>query len=317
MGLKLYNIDSFTKSAIATLVIGDQYFSNWELFAFPSWMRYCEKHKLGLIAITDRVPMEPGAGPDHIMWQKFLIGKYIFNEIGFRGNVCYLDSDFLINPNSPNVFDELDPKSVGLVSLRKRLPYPIDLVLKRLAFFRHTYLSKDYPLDSYLFASVADVFKYHKLDIKTDDFACAGLILFNVDEHAQFFDQVYRKYSTDEQALDGGSDQVHMNYEIQKNCAITWLDYRFQALWIYEMPWKFPFLYEPDYFNDQRLVSSCIASSLYTNYFLHFAGYWEGNMWKTTGILQSNDQFEIQQELWNYYSVKCSGQPQGIIRPKS
>ena len=311
----MYNFDMFTKSAIATLVIGDDYFSNWELYALPSWIRYCEKHKLGLIAVTDRVPVEHGAGPHHIMWQKFLIGKHILNEIGFRGNICYIDSDFLINPNSPDVFDKFDTKTVGIVSQRKRLPYPHHMVLKRLAFLRHTYLSKDYPLDSYLFASVDDIFKDHKLDINTDDVACAGLILFNIDVYAQFFDQAYHKYSWDEETLDGGSDNVHMNYEIQKNCAVSWLDYRFQALWTYEMSWKFPFLYEPEYFNDPKIVSSCIISSLYTNYFLHFAGYWEGHMWKNAGILQSKDQFEIQQELWNYYSVQCSGRPKGIIRP--
>ena len=40
-----------------------------------------------------------------------------------------------------------------------------------------------------------------------------------------------------------GGEQTHVNYEFFKTKKIKILDYKFQAIWIYEMAEKFPFLY--------------------------------------------------------------------------
>ena len=125
----------------------------------------------------------------------------------------------------------------------------------------------------------------------------------------------YTKHNSDVKTLDGGTEQVHLNYEIQNWGKVTWLDYRYQALWIYEMAWNYPFLYHCGR-KDQQLIKQCIEASLFTNYFLHFAGAWEGNMWQIDGILQSEESRRVLEDFSEYEKMPLTGEPKGIIKPK-
>ena len=97
-------------------------------------------------------------------------------------NVLYLDSDILISPLAPNLFHDFDPLSIAVVSLCNNLPQPRDLTLRRLAFLRHTHLSRS-PLDSALFMSLPDVFKYHSLPREMISFVLACLPLISINMH--------------------------------------------------------------------------------------------------------------------------------------
>ena len=125
----------------------------------------------------------------------------------------------------------------------------------------------------------------------------------------------FKKYGKNVYSITGGGEEAHFNYELQNWGNISWLDYRFQALWIYEMAWKYPFLY--DYgCNDNELIKKCVEASLFTNYFLHFAGSWyESEMWKNERI--ANGEFlEEFEQFDNYMKRPVSGKPKGQIKPK-
>ena len=173
-------------------------------------------------------------------------------------------------------------------------------------------MDNKYPLDSYLFASIENIFKLHNL-IPMSNFACTGLFVFNSKHHSDLMYEWYMKYPSNFETIDGGTEEVHLNYEIQNYGKIDWLDYKFQALWIYEMPNKFPFLYEK--INDSDLVKLCIQSSLCSNYFLHFAGRWEGDMWKDVNILSKDFQEIYLSEFSHYLKNESTGIPVGIIKP--
>jgi hypothetical protein len=116
--------------------------------------------------------------------------------------------------------------------------------------------------------SLEQLYGYHKLPVQPDE-ACMGLIVFNAHAHSTLMRSWFDKYDRNVESVTNGGDQTHFNYEIKNWGNVSWLDYRYQAIWPYEMAWKYPFLYDFGR-KDQRLIGKCIEAALYQNYFLHF-----------------------------------------------
>jgi hypothetical protein len=96
---------------------------------------------------------------------------------------------------------------------------------------------------------------------------------------------------------------------------VTWLDYRFQAIWAFEMAWRYPFLYEQKADND-GLVRSCIEAALIQNHFLHFAGSWhESAMWKQGVPFEGKSRQQTIEAYRAYLEMPVTGEPKGMIRP--
>lgn len=300
---------------IATIAIGGDFFETWLQYAYPTWKSYCERHQLGLVVFTSHIDPQDDKRPQ---WQKLLIGSKIKSEMPFVQNICHLDTDILISPLAPNIFDNYQPLNIGLISQKNNLPYPdLESVLRRIAFLRHNCYSQTYPLDSFLFASISDVFALLGLPPHLD-FACTGVFVFNVQNHSQLLDQWFHKYdATIVDKAGRGAEETYLNHELQSWGSIQWLDYRFQALWIYEMAWKYPFLYNNGR-SDKKWQKSCIEASLFTNYFLHFAGAWhESHIWKETQILNDASQITFFNQFRDYLSIPVTGKPKGEIVPNS
>ena len=82
------------------------------------------------------------------------------------------------------------------------------------------------------------------------------------------------------------------------------------------MSFKFPFLYDTNFKTDE-LAIKCIESSLFTNYFLHFAGSWyESDMWSYGDKIIKNEVETLFNEFYNYEKTTLTGLPKGIIKPK-
>ncbi len=304
-----------SRNLIATIAIGDAYFSDWEKYASSGWVEYCERNGLGLVVFDQELISSEKKEWKKATWQKMLIGEILIKSGIDANNVCYLDSDILINPTAPNIFDNHDATTIGLTSIRKNLPFPLDEVQRRLAFLRHTCYDASYPLDSALFMSLEQLYSYHGLAVQSDE-ACMGLILFNAKNHTLLMRGWFDKYDRNVQSVTNGGDQTHVNYEIQRWGKISWLDYRFQAIWPYEMAWKYPFLY--DYGReDETLIRKCIEATLYQNHFLHFAGRWnESQMWKLGGFFENERDSVVLQAYRQYRNMPVTGAPRGIIFPK-
>lgn len=306
-----------TKSSnvLATIAIGEQCYQNWEKYAFPTWKQYCERHGLGIVVFDSDLISKTDPTWKKPTWQKLLIGNAFKKQFHSVSNVCYLDTDILVNPTAPNVFDAYDFNTIGLVSVRNHLPYPYENVLRRIAFLRNKYYDSNYPLDSSLFISLDDLYRFHGLPIQNDE-VCAGFFVFNVKLHSDFLGSIFAKYAQNVKSITGGGDQTHFNYEIQHGGKLTWLDYRFQALWTYEMAWKYPFLYDVEQANNE-LIRECIEASLFTNYFLHFAGSWhESEMWKVGGVLEGEKVQKRFEAFAEYLKAPVTGLPVGQVKPK-
>lgn len=304
-----------SKNIIITIAIGEKYLNSWSEYSSFSWRDYCTKYDLGLIVLDEEMLDKNDKFWKKATWQKMLIGTYLYDQNIEVNNICYLDTDFLINRFSPNIFENYQNDKIGLVSQINNLPYNELDVKKRIAFFRHHFYDKNYPLDSALFMSLDQIFSYHNLNVQ-NDYACAGLILFNQKNHTDVMKKWFYKYEKNIESITGGGDECHFNFEVQNWGNIQWLEYKFQALWTYEMAWKYPFLYDNSKMTPQDYIR-CIESSLFTNYFLHFAGSWhESDMWKFGANLNSEFYLNYLEKFDDYSKTKLSGLPKGVIKPK-
>jgi hypothetical protein len=247
-------------------------------------------------------------------WQKYLIGSILMVSVPTVRRVAYLDTDILINPASPNVFGVVDDSRIGVVSKRHNLPYPRDVVLRRIAFLRNRHFSERYPLDSNLFASTRQLFASIGLTSFEDDF-CAGMFVFAQTAHAVMLKKFFYAVDAAVESPTGGGDQLHFNHFVQSATLQHWLPYEFQALWTHEMAWKFPFLYTLDR-KDDELVRRCIEASLSTNYFLHFAGSWyESEMWSQVKVLTDPEVLDRWERFAEYLERPVTGKFVGPVKP--
>lgn len=302
-------------NVLATIAIGEQYLQPFMKYAYHTWEMYCRRHDLGLILFDEDL-----ISPDHpkwkkANWQKYLIPSAIVDAGLAVNNVCHLDTDILVSPLAPNIFDSYDNKKIGLISKRTGLPSRHLELCRRLAFARNRHYSSEYPLDSSLFISLADLYASIGVPAQYDE-ACSGVFLFNVQTHKELFSEFFRKFEKIVLSPTSGGDQTHFNYLVQSKDLQQWLDYRFQALWIYEMAWKYPFLYSK-YRVDLAVIRECIEASLFSNYFLHFAGSWyESDMWEQVKVLDTPESLAMFEAFDEYMKTPVYGKPLGAIKPK-
>jgi hypothetical protein len=306
-----------SKNILTVIALGEDFYLDWYKYAFPSWEKYCKCHGLGLVVFNKDLISVKDKLWKKATWQKLLIAEALKNSSLSVENVCNLDADILINYKAPNIFDDYKPDTIGLVSMFKNLPFSLDEARRKVSFLRHRYYDEKYPLDSSIFMTLEQIYSNNNLPLQ-DNYACSGLIMFNVDNHADLMLNWFNKYDKNVLSLTFGEQQLSdpvFNYEIQNWGNITWLDYKFQALWNFEMAIKYPFLYSYGS-NKKDLIRECIEASLMTNYFLHFAGLWhESDMYEVGGVLGSEKKQREIEDYYDYLETPVTGVSKGVIRP--
>ena len=292
---------------LLSILIGSKIKKEWEKFSKRLAIEYCKKNKIGLIIIYKNLVTTSGYYSQPV-FNKYLFAEYLRKNLKFVNNVCYLDHDILCNPLSPNIFNNHKKGKFSVVSKYKNTPYwQTENYLKRkAAFMRKAYYQKTFPLDSALTISRKQTYNYHNWADQGDYF-CSGLLMFNVKEKSKFIENIYKKYKKKNlKTLTTGEEPI-MNYEILKSQKVNWLDYKFQALWMYEMNSKYPFLYK--YNTNDKVILDCIEHSLSENYFLHFSGKWpEGQMWKNKNIFRKNT-VKFYEKFYNFLKKKLKSKP--------
>ncbi len=299
------------KNYIVVITIGNRYYKKWQKKICPIIKNYCESNKIGLIAITNNLIDKSSEFFKKPQWQKLLVGQYLLNNRVNFENICIIDGDILINPFSPNIFNYHKKNKISVVSSRFNMPYDWQSSTRKISFYRKKFYSKKYALNSAINMTIKDLFKYHKLK-HFDNFFCAGMYMFNKN-FSKFMEKVFFKYKNNVKSITNGGDQTHVNYEFQSTKKINWLDYKFQALWNYEMANYYPFLY---YNKDKKLIQNCIESSLSNNYFLHFAGSsFESDMIDSYNIkFLKNKLFFL--GLNKYLKKNFTAKASGFFKPK-
>ena len=311
--MKIFRHPKKHKNYIVTVAIGEIHFKEFSEYVLDSWKLYCQIHDLGLIVFLDELIDKKDPYWKKFNWHKLLIGEELEKVIPKQSNICYLDTDILINPNSPNIFDFHDINKISIVSQEKNLPFDLNETRKNVSFFRHFYYSKSYPLNSSIFLTPKEMFEFHNKSFIKDNYTCSGLFVFNLGNFGEFFRKIFFKYSSETKTLSGG-EQFYFNYELFKLDKINWIEYRFQALWVFEMAARYQYLYYSKPISKKE-IKEAIQSSLLSNYFLHFAGSWyESEMYHDKSIID-NKFLKICKELSNYKNQEINYKSHGIIKP--
>lgn len=299
------------KNYIVTIAIGEKYLVDWEQFALPFWTNYCKKYGLGLIAICKDLIAPNDIAWKKATWQKFLIGEYIKRYYPHIERVCYLDTDILISPLAPNVFDFHKNGSMSLVSLFHQLPYNKTTTLEKLTWYRNQNSKGRYPLDSAIYMGITDLFNYHGFTPQKD-FACAGMFIMETSVHSKTMHEYFLTIDSSVHTITNGGDQTHFNFLAQSSFLINWLTYKFQSIWSYEAANYYPYVFY-DRYSDHTYLS--IQNALMNNYFLHFAGSWsECQQWKDPKVLEESVIFEHVSNLIEYQNKTLkSGKPVGYV----
>jgi len=301
-----------TDDYIVTIAIGDQYYSDWEKFSSSFWLDYCKKFNLGLLIIHADIIDQSNTHWKKATWQKFLLGEYMQLYFPNIKRICYLDTDILISPLAPNIFDFHQDGCMSLVSLFNGLPYDRFETIEKLTWLRNQSSEGKYPLDSAIYMSIADLYDYHNLPAQ-NDYACAGMFIMEVAIHSKVMNQFFFEIDKNISTITNGGDQTHFNFMAQNNFTINWLPYKFQSIWSYEAANYYPSVFF-DQYSDISYLS--IQNSLVNKYFLHFAGGWnECQQWKDHRIAQEAILLGNISSLIAYqnYGTK-SGRPVGHVK---
>lgn len=306
------NVNDETVNVLLTTAIGKTYFDDWRAHSLPSWRKYAEKFNLGILCVSEDLIDTKDPYYKNGSWQKLIAPDAVLAKFPKLKRFCLLDTDIQIGPFAPSVFDEAPTGVYSVVSQLTGLPFPLGEVLRRMAYFRNHFYSNEYPLDSFLLGDVFDEFRDLGLPPPPDYF-CAGLIVMDSEHSAQMKNWFYE---VGESQNFHGWEQTHLNHWIQ-NEGHHWLPYEYQALWNYEMAWKYPSLYSLALDTSKsELVRECVEGSLWNNYFLHFAGSWyESLAWRIESSITQSRIAELSDAMQAFRSFPVTGKKLGQVFP--
>jgi hypothetical protein len=295
---------------IATLAIGDSYLKCYERYVLPFALDYCKRNRLGLVALVgDADSNYPEAvSLKKKNWQKLLIPTALCTHLGKEVEVAYYDADVLLNPYGKNVFCFSNKASLGLTKQSSGAPYDDHLSKRIISFYRNKYYSDSYPLDSSIFMSTEEIYRYHNLPVH-DDYSCTGFFVSHDSTTAHKLSQIYELYDCSVGGLTDGGDEPFLNHEFRNRFQICYLDYEFQAIWTWEMASRYRHLFlnpEPT-----QESSNCISSALLSVTALHFAGSWPDAQLYKDEFIYAKVGASANKEFFDYLNKPVWGVPKG------
>lgn len=264
------------KKAIVTLTIGKKYIRNFRRFCDGPWKAYAQKHSLDLIVLTDSLDSTSRAQSRSPAWQKCLILSQ--REIQKYDQVAWVDSDILINPRSPNIFDNVPIEMIGAVD-DYATPNKEDHEVGLERLYEH------WSQNGIKFIRNLTATEYHKnfgLPGEYQSVVQTGVLVLSPKYHNDLFQHVYNEYD-DKGPAYWNYEMRPLSYEILKHNLAYWLNPKFNMPWSYTKQFLYPFLNTQNTFIHillkmsgltlkASLTTKCATTAYLNNYFLHFAG---------------------------------------------
>jgi hypothetical protein len=264
------------KKALVTLAIGKKYELMFNKFCRNLWSQYAEKYEFELVVFTKPLDDSAKAQSRSPAWQKCLILSD--TDIQKYDQVVWIDSDILINPNSPDLTNNIPQEKIGVVD-EYAIPNKDDnrLVRERLYSFwsKHgiKYINNLTPT------------AYHNnfgLEGSFESVAQTGVMVLSPQYHRAILEYVYHHYE-DKGSPEWNYEMRPLSYEILNRNLEFWLSPKFNMTWPHIKQLQYPFLnYKYSLmsralrkigFNlNPSLLSKCVTTTFLNNYFLHFSG---------------------------------------------
>jgi len=242
--------------ALVTLAIGQPCLTNWQRYCAANWQVYANRNQLDLIVITE--PLDRSDRP--IPWQKCLIPSQPF-AASYR-QITILDADIAINPDAPNIFDQVPQDRVGgvisgshihddlkplLVSRLLKEPVPYE---RGLAQWRA--LQDWYYTDRGLTPQRAGIIN-------------TGVLVASPAHHASVFRAVYDSPHAETRQR----EQIALSYAILRASLLHPIDTRFNSVLYETLLVHHHYLFT--HAADESMGRAVVRAELTNNFFLHFA----------------------------------------------
>jgi hypothetical protein len=279
------------KKAIVTLAIGKSYEAMFEQYCKPLWSLYAEKHGLDFILITQHLDNSPRAQSRTPAWQKCLI--FSDPRVQKYEQVVWIDTDILINPNSPDVTMDVPLEKIGVVD-EAATPSQDDLKLYLERFHEHFYPggkkisienidAPNQSMQEYLKYSFNPSAYYNDfgLEGKFESIVQTGVMVLSQKYHRELLEHVY--YGYEDKGPEWNYEQRPLGYEILKQKQEFWMSTKFNMTWVILKALFYPFLDSRATLKERvfrkfgvdpraSLISQCMTATFLNNYFLHYAG---------------------------------------------
>jgi hypothetical protein len=255
------------RTALVTLVIGDEFRLRWKAVSEKGWLAYCSRHGFDLVVIGEALDASPRAQARSPAWQKLLTlnptvaGKY--------ERVIWVDADIIINPSAPPITQDVPLEKLGAVDEHS---FPTPESRKRIIRSLIEYWR---PIDAKIagewecFLAPAAWHARAELPKRGQHILQSGVMVLSPRHHRELFEHIYNGY----EQIGGYEMNFEMrplSYEAQERGMVHWIDGRFNAL--------LAFLKMEYEFQTRSLVASArdmrafLSDAYGRNYFLHFAG---------------------------------------------
>lgn len=315
-GMWVWNADCASRGALVTTAIGGSYLDDFVAYSLPFWKIYADTHDLAIVVIHDQVVFGVTDSSENGAWLKLLAPRAVKNSLPLLTRIVLLDTDIIINPVAPNIFSECPQDDFGVVSLVNEIPFDLLVAKKRMAFLRHHFYSRQYPLDSSLFATPKQEFEAEGLPPR-DNFFCSGLVVVpqrNADLMASWFTEAQLQGTANTTAW----EQTFLNHKVSSH-GCHWLPYEYQAIWNFEMAIHHPSAYAASDLAGNPMAQGIVADTLVNNYFLHFAGSWhESRAWRNPPELVIDNLLSLATTKFeDFLREPATGRHVGKSRPNS
>ncbi|MEG4802781.1 hypothetical protein QUB63_11955 [Microcoleus sp. ARI1-B5] len=268
--------------ALVTLAIGKNYELMFETYCRSLWLHYAEKYQFELVVFTQPLDTSSKSQSRNPSWQKCLILSQ--PSIQKYDRVVWVDADVLINPNSPDITAGVPLEKIGAVddyATPSREDH--EMCLKRL----YDFLSQ-HGIEYIDNLSPTAFYKNFGLDAEFESVVQAGVMVLSPRYHRELLEYVYHSYE-DKGSGEWNYEMRPLSYEILMRHIECWISPKFHMPWPLIQQFLYPFLNSRDNIvrkglqklglnTKASLISKCVTTSFFNNYFLHFAGGTTGDM---------------------------------------
>ena len=268
------------KKALVTLAIGDRYLANFKRYCHESWSKYAKQHNLDVVVIDRAIDDSPRAKSRNPAWQKCLILSH--PNVKPYDQVTWVDSDILINPTSPSVFENVPLDMIGAVD-----KYATPNVEDHRIWLEQIYeYWTEEGIDFINNISPTDYHNKFGFEVEFQSVVQTGVLVLSPQYHRGLLEHVYHNYE-DKGRAGWDFEMRPLSYEILTNNLEYWLNPKFNMPWSFIKHFLYPFLKSSDSYIYKAmnyvlrrsglapkfsLTAKCATTAFLNNYFLHFSG---------------------------------------------
>jgi hypothetical protein len=245
-------------AALMTIAIGDTYLENWKRYCAAGWQSYAARHGLDVVVITE--PLVPSSR--HPSWQKCLVPS---TETARRySRIVVLDCDIAVNPEAPNIFDQVPQEFVGGVLCGSHIHHDLQHVLLSLV------LKRPIPYEQVKQAARErndSAYRLNGCEPHAEGVVQCGVLVLTPAIHASMFSAAWSRQVPVETRC---YEQLPLSHELLSAGAFRQIDTRFNSVLWETLQVHHPYVFE-DLPSGEEVVRAIVRSEFANNFFLHFA----------------------------------------------